>query len=564
MDERASGRNCEVPPFSLSPTPPFPIAHTQTMPDTIEVFDTTLRDGTQGEHVTLSARDKVRIARRLDAFGIDVIEGGWPGSNPKDQAFFDDARTEEWPHAAICAFGSTRHASNAPADDPNLQALIEAETDVVSIFGKSWTLHVEQALGVSRETNLDLIRSSVAFLREHGKRVIYDAEHFFDGHADNPDYALRTLRAAAEAGADTLVLCDTNGGSLPHDIYEVTAAVHDEFDTTLGIHAHDDGGCAVANSLAAVRAGARHVQGTINGLGERCGNADLCAVIPDLQLKMGVECVDAGQLDALVDLSRFTNEVANLDPDDGAAYVGRSAFTHKGGVHVSAVMKEPSTYEHVEPKAVGNRRRALVSDLSGRSNIQYKAEELGIDLASDDAAQAVERIKELEHLGYEFQGAEASFELLLRTLQDEVPDFFEMDRMRVWSGQDDDGEQTVEASLALTVQDERTLSVAEGKGPVDALSNAMREALHSFYPSLDAVRLSDYKVRVLTPQDGTAATVRVLIEHSDGTSTWNTVGVSENILDASWQALADGLRYALFHSTLSADADRSQEPAVSA
>ena len=534
------------------------------MPDTIEVFDTTLRDGTQGEHVTLSARDKMRIARRLDAFGIDVIEGGWPGSNPKDQAFFEQAKDAEWPHASICAFGSTRHAANPPSDDDNLQALIEADTDVVSIFGKSWTLHVEQALGVSLETNLDLIRSSVAFLREHGTRVIYDAEHFFDGYADDPEYARRTLRAAAEAGADTLVLCDTNGGSLPHTVHEVTATIHDELDATLGVHAHNDGGCAVANSLAAVRAGARHVQGTINGLGERCGNADLCAVIPDLQLKMDFECVPPDQLDALVDLSRFTNEVANLDPDDGAPYVGRSAFTHKGGVHVSAVMKEPSTYEHVVPEAVGNRRRALVSDLSGRSNIRYKAEELGIDLGSDDAAQAVERIKELEHLGYEFQGAEASFELLLRTIQDEMPDFFGLDRMRVWSGQDDDGEQTVEASLALTVQDQRTLAVAEGKGPVDALSNAMREALHSFYPSLNAVRLSDYKVRVLTPQDGTAATVRVLIEHSDGTSTWNTVGVSANILDASWQALADGLRYALFHSAVEAAPGQTQESVASA
>jgi len=516
---------------------------------TIELFDTTLRDGTQGEHVTLSARDKIRIAEKLDAFGIDVIEGGWPGSNPKDQAFFEQAKDRDWTHASICAFGSTRHASNAPADDPNLQALIQAETDVVSIFGKSWTLHVKQALGIELETNLDLIRSSVAFLRKHGKRVIYDAEHFFDGYADHPAYALKTLRAAAEAGADTLVLCDTNGGSLPHDIHDVTATVHEAFDTTLGVHAHNDGGCAVANSLAAVRAGARHVQGTINGLGERCGNADLCAVVPDLQLKMDYECVDGEQLANLADLSRFTNEIANLDPVDGAPYVGRSAFTHKGGVHVSAVMKEPSTYEHVEPNAVGNRRRALVSDLSGRSNIRYKAEELGIELGSESASKAVDRIKELEHLGYEFQGAEASFELLLRTIQNEVPDFFDLDRMRVWSGQDDDGEQTVEASLALCVQDQRRLAVAEGNGPVDALSNAMRDGLETFYPPLDAVRLTDYKVRVLTPQDGTAATVRVLIEHSDGPETWNTVGVSSNILDASWQALADGLRYFLLHST---------------
>ncbi len=517
------------------------------MTDTVEVFDTTLRDGTQGEHVTLSARDKMRIARRLDAFGIDMIEGGWPGSNPTDQTFFEVAGGETWAHTSICAFGSTRHASNAPSEDANLQALIEAATDVVSIFGKSWTLHVKQALGVSRATNLELIRSSVAFLREHGVRVIYDAEHFFDGYADAPEYALQTLRAAAEAGADTLVLCDTNGGTLPHAIHKVTAAVQDEIDTTLGVHAHDDGGCAVANSLAAVRAEARHVQGTINGLGERCGSADLCAVIPNLQLKMDFECVDPDRLDDLVNLARFTNEVANLDPDDGAPYVGRSAFTHKGGVHVSAVMEAPSTYEHVPPESVGNRRRALVSDLSGRSNIQYKAKEMGIDLGSNVAAQAVERVKELEHLSYEFQGAEASFELLLRTLRDEVPNFFGLDRMRVWSGQDD-GAQTVEASLALTVQNERTLAVAEGNGPVDALSNAMREDLFSFYPSLDGVCLSDYKVRVLTPQDGTAAMVRVLIEHGDGARTWNTVGVSENILDASWDALADGMRYALFHT----------------
>lgn len=526
---------------------------------TIELFDTTLRDGTQGEHVTLSARDKVRIAHELDAFGIDVIEGGWPGSNPKDQAFFERAQEADWQQTSVCAFGSTRHASNEPADDPNLQALIEAQTDVVSIFGKSWTLHVENALDIPLETNLELIRSTVAFLRDHGKRVIYDAEHFFDGYADDPEYALETLRTAVEAGADTLVLCDTNGGSLPHDVHRVTSTVQEEFETTLGVHAHNDGGCAVANSLAAVRAGARHVQGTVNGLGERCGNADLCVVIPNLQLKMGLDCVSSDQLSALTDLSRFTDEVANLDPADRAPYVGRSAFAHKGGIHVSAVMKDPRTYEHVEPDTVGNRRRALVSDLSGRSNIRYKAEELGLDLNSNTAAQAVERIKELEHLGYEFQGAEASFELLLRAIEDDLPDFFELERMRVWSGQDDDGEQTVEASLALTVQEHRELAVAEGNGPVDALSNAMREGLEPFYPHLDRVRLSDYKVRVLTPQDGTAATVRVLIEHSDGTHTWNTVGVSENILDASWQALADGIRYTLLHSDSPEDVESTKE-----
>lgn len=529
------------------------------MPETIEVFDTTLRDGTQGEHVTLSARDKIRIARRLDAFGIDIIEGGWPGSNPKDQAFFDRARDEGWPSSSICAFGSTRHSDHSPEEDPNLKALIDAQTEIVSLFGKSWPLHVTEALGVSLTTNLDLIRSSIAFLREHDKRVVYDAEHFYDGYADDPEYALETVRAAADAGADTIVLCDTNGGTLPHDIYERTKAVDDLTERRVGIHAHNDSGCAVANSLAAVRAGARHVQGTINGLGERCGNANLCAVLPDLQLKMGYDCVPNDRLAELTALSRFTNEVANLDPVDADPFVGRSAFTHKGGVHVSAVMKEPATYEHVPPAEVGNRRRALISDLSGRSNVQYKADELGLDLGPDAAGQAVERIKELEHLGYEFQGAEASFELLLRAIQDSVPTFFDLERMHVWSGQDEDGVDTVEASIALTVHDGRQLAVAEGNGPVDALSNAMQNGLETFYPHLDNVHLTDYKVRVLTPQDGTAATVRVLVEHSHGTKTWNTVGVSSNILDASWQALADGARYFLLHSPDEATATSTAE-----
>lgn len=520
------------------------------MAASIELFDTTLRDGTQGEHVTLSARDKIRIAQRLDAIGIDIIEGGWPGSNPKDQAFFERAKDINWQHAQICAFGSTRHARYTTENDPNLQALLDAETEVVSIFGKSWTLHVERALGISLEENLELIRSSVAFLTAHGKRVIYDAEHFYDGYAEDTGYALETLRAAAEGGADTLVLCDTNGGSLPHDIERATRAVNDEaFDQSLGIHAHNDGGCGVANTLAAVRAGAHHVQGTINGLGERCGNADLCAVLPGLQLKMGYDCITPEQLEQLADLSRFTNEVANLDPVDNAPYVGRSAFAHKGGIHVSAVMKTPETYEHVDPETVGNRRNVLVSDLSGRSNIRYKAEELGIELGADDEARhAVERIKELEHLGYEFQGAEASFELLLHTIRGEAPDFFALERLRVRSEQDEAGTGCVEASLVMQVQGHRELAVAEGNGPVDAVSCAMRKALRLFYPSLEQVRLSDYKVRVLTPQDGTAATVRVLIEHSDDARTWNTVGVSDNIIEASWQALADGLHYHLLHA----------------
>ena len=518
---------------------------------TIELFDTTLRDGTQGEHVTLSVPDKLRIARRLDAFGIDVIEGGWPGSNPKDHAFFEQARAASWQHTQVCAFGSTRRSGNKPEDDSNLRAMLDAGTPTVSIFGKSWTLHAEVALGVSLDENLDMIASSVAFLKDHGKRVIYDAEHFFDGYHGNPDYALATLRAAAEAGADVLVLCDTNGGALPGAVRRIVAEVCGAFEQPLGIHAHNDGGCAVANTLMAVEAGARHVQGTINGIGERTGNADLCAVIANLQLKMGYACVEPEQLATLADLSHFVDEVANLMPVDRAPYVGRSAFAHKGGIHVSAVMKDPRAYEHLEPEQVGNKRRVLVSDLSGQSNVRYKADEFGITLnGKEEARRAVQRIKELEHLGYEFQGAEASFELLLRTVRGEQTDFFSLDRLRVHSEQSGGKMERSEATVAVLVQGHRELAVAEGVGPVDALSKALHKALCRFYPRLEAVRLADYKVRVLNPEDATAAVVRVLIEHHDtgGEHSWHTVGVSANILEASWQALADGIRFFLFHT----------------
>jgi 2-isopropylmalate synthase len=512
----------------------------------IELFDTTLRDGTQGEHVTLSAHDKLRIAQRLDAFGIDLIEGGWPGSNPKDQAFFASSQEEKWPHAQICAFGSTRHASKTPADDPNLKALLDAGTDVVVIFGKSWTLHVTGGLEVSLDENIDMITSSVEFLREHGKRVIYDAEHFFDGYKDDPEYALRSLKAAADTGADTLVLCDTNGGSLPTEIDRIVRAVAERFDETLGIHAHNDAGCAVANTLTAVDAGARHVQGTINGIGERCGNADLTAVIPGLQLKMGYQCIADEKMNALTELAHFVNDVANLDPINRSPYVGRSAFAHKGGIHVSAVMKNPRAYEHIDPEVIGNKRRVLVSDLSGRSNVRYKAEEMGIELEGEgEARRAVTRIKELEHLGYEFEGAEASFELLLRTIQGESTDFFTLERLRVRSEKDGEDFDCSEATIAICVKDHTELVAAEGVGPVDALSSALKKALIEFYPQLESVRLADYKVRVLTPQEGTAASVRVLVEHQDGKHIWNTVGVSDNILEASWQALADGVRFHL-------------------
>ena len=533
------------------------------MADHIELFDTTLRDGTQGEHVSLSARDKIRIAHRLDALGIDIIEGGWPGSNPKDQEFFERAKDIQWKHARICAFGSTRRAQHIPEDDPNLRALLKAGTPVVSIFGKSWTLHAEVALGVTLEENLELIHSSVAFLKAHGKHVVYDAEHFFDGFKADAGYAFATLNAAIEGGADVLVLCDTNGGTLPSEMYNLVGKVCDRIGHPIGIHTHNDGSCAVANTLMAVEAGARHVQGTINGIGERCGNADLCAVIADLQLKMNYQCVESSELSTLAEVSRFVNEVANLDPVDRAAFVGRSAFAHKGGVHVSAVMKDPRAYEHIDPELVGNRRRVLVSDLSGQSNVRYKAEELGIELTDKgQAGKAVKRIKELEHLGYEFEGAEASFELLLRTIKGEPTDYFSLERLRVRS-EDGQGGAFSEATLAVNVSGHRTLVAAEGRGPVDAMSNALREALLGYYPELKNVRLADYKVRVLTPEEGTAAQVRVLIEHHTDEKSWNTVGVSHNILEASWQALSDGLRFHLLTLKLTGGAKARPQASAS-
>jgi len=522
------------------------------MTERIELFDTTLRDGTQGEHVTLSVNDKIRIAHRLDEFGIDIIEGGWPGSNPKDQEFFERAYIETWQHCQICAFGSTRRSHNTSQEDPNLSALLKANTPLVSIFGKSWLLHVRKALNVTPEENLDMIAGSIEWLVQNQRRVIYDAEHFFDGYKDDAGYAIQTLRAAAHSGATVLVLCDTNGGSMPSEISAITEQVCSHIDDIpIGIHAHNDSGVATANSIAAIEAGARHVQGTINGIGERTGNADLCTVIACLQNKLGFDCVSEKQLATLSDLSAFVYEVCNMLPIDRAPFVGRSAFAHKGGIHVSAVMKEPRAYEHLEPELIGNKRRVLVSDLSGQSNVRYKAEELGISLnGREEARRAVQRIKELEHLGYEFQGAEASFELLLRTIKGEDTEMFRLDRLRVYSEQDENGTEWSEATVAVFVGDHRELAVGEGVGPVDALSRALNRALYRFYPRLGDLRLADYKVRVLTPEKATAASVRVLIEHHDinGEDIWHTVGVSRNILDASWQALTDGVRYYLLRT----------------
>lgn len=519
------------------------------MPKIIQIFDTTLRDGTQGEKVSFSAEDKFRIAQRLDQFGIHYIEGGWPGSNPKDMAFFDRAKGHKFKNAKIVAFGSTCRAGNKPEEDPNLKALIDAQTPAVSIFGKSWLLHVKQALKITPEENLGIITGSVSYLKDHGKEVIYDAEHFFDGYKDDREYALKTLETAREAGADVLVLCDTNGGTLTHDISRIVADVVQHVDSPIGIHSHNDSELGVANALAAVSAGAVHVQGTINGYGERCGNANLCSVIPNLQLKMGYHCIPDKNMAQLSTLSHFVSELGNLVPDNKQPYVGKSAFAHKGGIHVSAVIKNEQTYEHIKPEAVGNTRRVLVSDLSGKSNVAYKSEELGFefDKNSKASAEIVQELKKLENEGYQFEAAEASFELLVKQMTNQAPDFFKLEGFRVIMEQNGNGESRSEATIKVRVNDQIELSAAEGNGPVHALDAALRRALCEFYPEISSMQLQDYKVRVLNEKDGTEAKVRVLIDSAKDGESWGTVGVSENIIDASWKALSEGIIYFLMN-----------------
>jgi 2-isopropylmalate synthase len=519
------------------------------MADKIRIFDTTLRDGTQGEKVCFSADDKLRIAERLDQFGVDYIEGGWPGSNPKDMEFFDRVKERTFSHSKIVAFGSTRRAGNTPESDPNLAAMIESETPAVSIFGKSWLLHVIEALRIKPEENLDIISSSVQFLKEHGKEVIYDAEHFFDGYKHNSEYATKTLIAAEKAGADVLVLCDTNGGTLPDEITDIIQQVKKSVSAPLGIHAHNDADLAVANSIAAVKAGCVHVQGTINGYGERCGNANLCSVIPNLQMKQDFSCVPDDQLKNLVSISRFVSELANLNPDTRLPYVGRSAFAHKGGIHVSAVMKNEQTYEHVKPESIGNQRRVLVSDLSGKSNVYYKTDELGIELEKygDKVPHIVQKIKELENDGFQFEAAEASFELMVKKMTEPWQEFFTLEGFRVIIEKNSAGEERSEATIRLNCNGSIEHSAAEGNGPVHALDLALRKALQKFYPEIARVQLQDFKVRVLNEKDGTGAGVRVLIDSGENGLSWSTVGVSQNILDASWQALCDSVNYYLLN-----------------
>lgn len=512
----------------------------------IYLYDTTLRDGTQREGISLSLDDKLKITARLDAFGMDYIEGGWPGSNPKDVEFFRRAPSLKLTHARLAAFGSTRRKNTLPADDSNIQALLGADTPVVTLVGKSWELHVHEVLETTSAENLAMIEDSIAYCKSMGKEVIYDAEHFFDGYRANAGYAISTLEAAARGGADWIVLCDTNGGALPWDVGDITASVAQHMDgVAVGIHTHDDGGCGVANSLAAVRAGALQVQGTINGYGERVANANLCSIIPDLQLKMGHECVTAEHLTGLTELSRYVAELANLTHDDHLPYVGASAFAHKGGIHVAAMLKQPTSYQHIDPAIVGNRQRSVVSELSGRGNLVDKIRQFNLNPESLDLPKVLEQIKQLEAQGFTFEGAEASVELMLRRTHPayvppfEMTDYWVMVQRRRGRG------TIVEATVKVRVGPKIMHTVAEGNGPVNALDAALRQALIGVFPQISGVRLEDYKVRILDGENNTAATTRVLIETRQGSRRWSTVGASPNIIDASWRALADSMEYAL-------------------
>ena len=512
----------------------------------VEIYDTTLRDGTQMEGMSLSCDDKLRIAEHLDSLGVKFIEGGWPGSNPKDVEFFERAKDVAWENVTIAAFGSTCRAQLRAEDDKQLQTLLAAETPVCTIFGKTWNMHVTEVLRTSLEENLRMVEESVAFLQQNDRRVIYDAEHFFDGYKADSEYALETLRAAVRGGAETVALCDTNGGSMPWEVEEMVKAVREALpDTRLGIHAHNDGECGVANSVAAVRAGAGHVQGTINGYGERCGNANLCAIIPDVELKLGLQCLPEGRLSHLYDLAHFVAEIANLSPNDHAAYVGRSAFAHKGGVHVSAIRRHPESYEHVKPTLVGNQSRVVVSELSGRSNVLSKAEELGLEVSSDHGGRVLEKIKELEAKGFAYEAAEASVALLMARHQSDYEPPFEVLDFQAGVGRRRGGGMFAEATVKVQIGDEVVHTAGEGNGPVSALDSALRKALRPFFPEVADMHLSDYKVRILDGRSGTGATTRVLIDSQSAHDTWSTVGASSNIIEASLQALIDSIEYGL-------------------
>lgn len=515
----------------------------------IQVYDTTLRDGMQAEGVSLAGASKIRLAMKLDEFGIDYIEGGYAASNPKDMEFFREIKQRRLKHARITAFGSTRRANIPIGEDHGTKQLLEAGTKVAAIFGKSWRLHVTDVLRTSENENLAMIRDTCRCLKENGREMIYDAEHFFDGYKDSPEYAMRTIKAAVEGGADAIVLCDTRGGSLPHEIYDITSAVVRAMPVTIGIHCHNDAEMAVANTVEAVRAGATHVQGTINGFGERCGNANLCSIIPCLGIKMGAGFGSDNDLKKMTEVSRFVDVLLNVPHDRRQAYVGASAFAHKAGMHVNAVEKNPVSFEHVRPEQVGNERRILISELAGGSNILLKAVQMGfkIDRSSPQVREVLARLEQLEKKGYEFEGADASFKILIQKVLKKHRPFFDLLGFRVIVEKRGLNEACrSEAIVKLKVGNEIEHRVAEGDGPVNALDNALRQALKKFYPSVAKVVLTDYHVRIIDPKEATAATTRVIIESSDGVDTWGTVGVSENIIEASWEALVDSVEYKLF------------------
>lgn len=527
----------------------------------IFTFDTTLRDGTQGEAVSFSVDDKLIIAQKLDDLGIDYIEGGWPGSNPKDREFFQRAKSLKLKHARLTAFGATRFAKNPVEEDSNVRNLIEAETPAVSIFGKSWDFHVYRALGITEEENLKLISETVSYLKVHGREVIYDAEHFFDGYQANPDFALRTLEAAKKAGANVLCLCDTNGGTMTARLIEICAEVRKRFDGILGIHVHNDADLAVANTLAAVECGFTQVQGCFNGYGERCGNANLCSIIANLELKLGHTTIGRDGVTSLTSVARYIAELANLPMRNDQPYVGRSAFAHKGGIHVSAVLKDAATYEHVTPESVGNRQRVLLSDLSGRGNVLYKLKEHGLADRLDENArrELLDRIKRMEYEGYELEAAEGTFELVVREALHPGLQLFEVISFDVTTKSAGPFQTVTTATVTLRAQENIHTATSTGHGPMNALDVCLRQCLAPLYPDIASVRLTDYKVRVLDTKKGTAAKVRVLVEWSDHRRSWATVGVSENVIEASWLALVDALRLELMRLT---EKDESIERAV--
>ncbi|MDO8282828.1 MAG: citramalate synthase [Thermodesulfovibrionia bacterium] len=513
----------------------------------IELYDTTLRDGAQSEDISFSVEDKLRITEKLDDLGLHFIEGGWPGSSPRDAEFFQKAKKLKLKNSELTAFGSTHHALKKASNDPNIIALLKSGTPVITIFGKSWDFHVSHALKISKQANLDLISNSVSYLKKRVSKVFFDAEHFFDGYKANPEYALLSLKAAVEGGADCLVLCDTNGGMLPHDLGEIVKVVLKNFKVPVGIHAHNDSECAVANSIIALQLGASQVQGTMNGLGERCGNANLVSIIPNIRLKLNYSCITASNLKKLKVVSRYVSEISNLRHFKRQPYVGDSAFAHKGGIHVSAIQRHSDTYEHIKPELVGNYQRILVSDLGGKSNVLRKAKEFNLRLDPDSplVAEIVKEVKDLENQGFQFEGAEASLELLMKKKLSLHRKFFDLIAIRVIDEFKVSDDAFSEATVHLSVKGEEIYTAANGNGPVNALDNALRKALKNKYPALNEVKLIDYKVRVLAAGVGTSAKVRVLIESCDKDHKWGTVGVSENIIEASWQALADSIEYKL-------------------